>query len=117
MSLGENARKKELTKIMLDNKRLLERIQTTVPAYNHVEWERDAEQRTEYLRNMTEFPDYFVPPGSSAKAKRLTSAQSQLENSELSPQPPLSLMDSSMESRGDNRVRLRPLTKNNVTTY
>ncbi len=122
VSLGENARKKELQKIMIDNKRLLERIQTTVPAYNHIEWERDAEQRCEYLRNMTEFPDYFVPPGSSARATRLSKIQQESNSNTdlMSPQPPLTLLSGSREfneSRGDNRTRLRPLTKTNVTSY
>lgn len=72
----ELQRKKELKKIMMDNQRILGRIQNTVPSYSHVEWERDAEKRIEYLRNMTEFPDLFVPPGSSSKVtnKRTPSA-------------------------------------------
>ncbi len=133
LSLGENVRKKELQKIMLDNKRLLERIQTTVPAYNHMQWERDAEQRVEYLRNMTEFPDYFVPPGSSSKAARSLRSQQQQQrltlaaaDDEMSPQPPVSVMGNSSSSSpgsqshnggGGSRTRLRPLTDENVQSY
>lgn len=66
----ELQRKKELKKIMLENSRMLDRIQHTVPTYRHIEWELDAEKRVEYLRNMTEFPDLFVPPGSSQKPRQ-----------------------------------------------
>jgi hypothetical protein len=72
----ELQRKKELKKIMSENKRMLDRIQNTIPSYRHVEWELDAEKRVEYLRNMTEFPDLFVPPHSSSKSKRGSSAHS-----------------------------------------
>lgn len=58
----ELQRKRELQKICTENRVLLGRIQNTVPSYKHIEWERDAEKRVEYLRNMTEFPDLFVPP-------------------------------------------------------
>ena len=62
-SFIEMQRKRELKKITTENQLLLQRIQTTVPSYHVEEWERDAKKRVEYLRNMTEFPDYFVPPG------------------------------------------------------
>lgn len=70
VSYLELQRKKELIKITRDNRRLLERIQNTVPTYHPEEWEKDAEQHVEYLRNMTEFPDYFRPPGSSSQTQR-----------------------------------------------
>jgi hypothetical protein len=73
-SYFELQRKKELKKIQIDNKRMLDRIQHTIPSYRHVEWELDAEKRVEYLRNMTEFPDLFVPPGSSMRKSRIPSA-------------------------------------------
>jgi len=69
-SYMELQRKKELKKIMTENDRMLGRIQQTVPSYRHVEWELDAEKRVEYLRNMTEFPELFVPPGSSMKSRK-----------------------------------------------
>jgi len=68
-SYMELQRKKQLKKLQLENERMLERIQQTVPSYRHVEWELDAEKRVEYLRNMTEFPHLFVPPGSSRKSR------------------------------------------------
>jgi hypothetical protein len=92
----ELQRKKEMKKIMLDNQRLLDRIQHTVPSYDHIEWERDAQKRMEYLRNMTEFPDYFQPPGlkrtpsasrSRAGTREFGSYQEE-EGGEYSPQPP-----------------------------
>ena len=58
----ELQRKRELQKICVENRVLLGRIQNTVPSYKHIEWERDAEKRIEYLKNMTEFPDFFVAP-------------------------------------------------------
>ena len=69
-SYMELQRKKQLKKLQIENKRMLDRIQQTVPSYRHVEWELEAEKRVEYLRNMTEFPDLFVPPGSSRKQSR-----------------------------------------------
>lgn len=67
ISLMELQRKKELKKIMLQNNRLLDRIQTTVPSYDHVSWEREAKHHVDILRNMTEFPDLFVAPGTHKK--------------------------------------------------
>lgn len=81
----ELQRKRELQKICMENRDLLGRIQNTVPSYKHIEWERDAEKRVEYLRNMTEFPDQFVAPitkfsqsrvGSQSKLHRLKSPNS-----------------------------------------
>lgn len=92
----ELQRKKEMKKIMLDNQRLLDRIQHTVPSYDHIEWERDAQKRIEYLRNMTEFPDYFQPPGmkrtpSANRSRSIVSAgnpELQSSGNSFSPQPP-----------------------------
>lgn len=66
----ELQRKRELKKITVENQKLLHRIQTTVPSYHVEDWEKDAEKRVEYLRNMTEFPDYFVPPGTRSSSKK-----------------------------------------------
>jgi hypothetical protein len=78
----ELQRKKELKKIMSENKRMLDRIQNTIPSYRHVEWELDAEKRVQYLQNMTEFPDLFVPPRSSSKLKRASSVHSSSRKNE-----------------------------------
>ena len=69
ISLMELQRKKELKKIMVANNRLLDRIQSTVPSYDHVKWENDADHHVDILRNMTEFPEYFVPPGQHIKGR------------------------------------------------
>ena len=61
VSLLATRKKLELQRISADNKRLLERIQNTIPAYDHVQWEREAEHREQILKNMTEFPEYYVP--------------------------------------------------------
>mmetsp|Transcript_33648 Transcript_33648/g.48816 ORF Transcript_33648/g.48816 Transcript_33648/m.48816 type:complete len:186 (-) Transcript_33648:200-757(-) len=69
ISLMEGKKKRELQRIESDNRRLLQAIRKTVPVYNHLQWEKDAENRVHYLRNMTEFPDLFVPPGSQQRAR------------------------------------------------
>jgi len=69
ISLMELQRKKELKKIMIANSRLLGRIQSTIPSYDHVLWEKDAEHHVEILKNMTEFPELFVAPGTHKKGK------------------------------------------------
>lgn len=74
-------RKKQLQKLCVENHRLLDRIQNTVPSYHHEEWEREAEKRVEYLRNMTEFPHLFHHPSLKSKTgERAKSAQSQRDN-------------------------------------
>lgn len=100
-----------MKKIMLDNQRLLDRIQHTVPSYDHIEWERDAQKRMEYLRNMTEFPDYFQPPGMNRtpSANRARSGTRELDNyqeeSEYSTQPPpLLTADSAPRALGHRPV-------------
>jgi hypothetical protein len=57
ISLMEGKKKRENTRIENDNRRLLHAIQHTVPVYNHIMWERDAEKRVHVLKNMTTFPD------------------------------------------------------------
>jgi hypothetical protein len=64
-----------LQHIGAQNKVLLTRIQNTIPSYRHIEWERDAEKRVEYLRNMTEFPDLFVPPTSKFSTSKSASTK------------------------------------------
>lgn len=73
ISLMEGKKKRELKRIEDDNRRLLQAIRQTVPVYNHVQWEKEAENRVHYLRNMTEFPDLFVPPGQGKKASQTLS--------------------------------------------
>lgn len=93
-------RKRTLKKIVEDNKRLLERIQYAVPSYHTEEWERDHQQRVEYLRNMTEFPEYFNPPGSAFPKGHEQKVVSR-------PPPPSS---AGYHSRGDNSARSQSST-------
>lgn len=77
VSLLATRKKLELQRISADNKRLLDRIQQTVPAYDHVQWEREAEHREQILKNMTEFPEYYVPRYlPSKKISRILTADS-----------------------------------------
>lgn len=71
ISYLELQRKKELIRITQDNRRLLHRIQHTVPTYHPEEWQKDAERHEEYLRNMTEFPELFELPGQRPKASSI----------------------------------------------
>lgn len=61
ISLQACQKRLELERITADNRRLLDRIQKTLPAYNHMQWEREAEEREKILMNMTEFPEMYVP--------------------------------------------------------
>eukprot|EP01038_Epipyxis_sp_PR26KG_P010896 gene10896-14626_t len=61
-SLLESEKKRFSKRIVDDNRRLLKRIQITEPVYKVEEWRRENEKHVEHLRNMTEFPEYFVPP-------------------------------------------------------
>lgn len=79
ISLMEGKKKRELKRIEDDNRRLLQAIRKTVPVYNHLQWEKDAENRVHYLRNMTEFPDLFVPPGGKKSAQSLSPIPSPLD--------------------------------------
>lgn len=108
VSLGENARKKELLKIQMDNKRLLERIQTTVPAYNHIEWERDAHHRAAYLKNMTNFPQYFRPPDAAADERRRTKPSPDDEIFNPEPPAPLIYKDFDCTKAHEDRRTIRP---------
>lgn len=88
-SLKEAHKRLELQRIVEENQRLLTRIQNTAPVYNHLQWEQEAEHRVDILRNMTEFPDYFKPPGNSnlmiMKKKAQDFTEKQMEKSSRSP--------------------------------
>jgi len=60
-SLTEVQRRLELHKISVENRDMLSRIQSVEPSCNRLEWERASLEREKTLRNMTEFPDYYVP--------------------------------------------------------
>lgn len=58
-SLIQGAQKKEAMRIQAENHRLLGKIRTTEPVHRRLEWERDAEAREVYLKNLTEYPHRF----------------------------------------------------------
>ena len=60
-SLEQGKKKLELKRVTMENQLLLNRIQFAQPMYDHNQWERDAEHREFYLKNMTEFPENYVP--------------------------------------------------------
>jgi hypothetical protein len=60
-SLEQGKKKLELKRVTMENQLLLNRIQFAQPMYDHHQWERDAEHREFYLKNMTEFPELYCP--------------------------------------------------------
>ena len=60
-SLQAGLKKVELARVTMENQLLLHRIQSAIPAYDHNEWEREAEGREFYLKNMTQYPELYVP--------------------------------------------------------
>ena len=60
-SLQAGLKKVELARVTMENQLLLSRLQTAIPAYDHNEWERAAEHREFYLKNMTEYPELYIP--------------------------------------------------------
>lgn len=70
ISLMEGKKKRENSRIERDNRRLLSAIQHTVPVYNHIMWEREAEKRVHILKNMTSFPDLFEERRTEANSQK-----------------------------------------------
>ena len=60
-SLQAGLKKVELARVTTENHMLLSRIQSAIPEYDHHAWERDAVHREFYLKNMTEYPEAYVP--------------------------------------------------------
>ena len=60
-SLEQGKKKLELARVTMENQLLLDRINAANPMYDHHQWERDAAHREFYLKNMTEFPELYVP--------------------------------------------------------
>lgn len=60
-SLQAGLKKLELARVTAENQMLLGRIQSAIPEYDHAEWERQALHREFYLKNMTEYPEQYVP--------------------------------------------------------
>ena len=55
-SLNRLKRKKELARITRENQRILARIQSVQPTYNHVAWEADRDRQKALLSNICEYP-------------------------------------------------------------
>ena len=68
-SLEQGKKKLELKRVTMENQLLLNRIQFAQPMYDHHQWERDAEHREFYLKNMTEFPELYCPHHPPLRAK------------------------------------------------
>lgn len=75
ISLMEGKKKRENTRIEKENGLLLHSIQHTVPVYNHLSWERDAEKRLHVLNNMTLFPDLLNERRKEVKQKKAIISQ------------------------------------------
>lgn len=49
----------EMQKLTEENQRILRRIQEVPPAYNHLEWEEDANRKEHIKRCMALYPEYY----------------------------------------------------------
>lgn len=82
-SLEQGKKKLELARVTMENQLLLDRINAANPMYDHHQWERDAEHREFYLKNMTEFPELYVPHYPPARKKFLKEATKKQKEAEL----------------------------------
>ena len=82
-SLEQGKKKLELARVTMENQLLLDRINAANPMYDHHQWERDAEHREFYLKNMTEFPELYVPHYPPARKKFLKEAAKKEKEAEL----------------------------------
>jgi hypothetical protein len=55
-SLNRESRKRELQRITRENARILTAIQSSAPVYDVAQWEREAREQKELMRNICEFP-------------------------------------------------------------
>jgi len=69
-SLNRLKRKKELARITRENQRILARIQSVQPTYNHVAWEADRDRQKALLSNICEYP--HLPPAPRERPLRRT---------------------------------------------
>lgn len=113
-SLQAENRRRTLKRVQAENDRLLNRIRITEPVYNSMEWERQAEQRDKYLKNLTAYPDLFIPKFSGSKgyekAKEFARAKS-AKGSERLP----SMIDSPEGSPFRNGLT-RPFSASNLSS-
>ena len=57
--LVETKKRIDMQKITEENQRILKRIQEVPPAYNHLEWESEAKKRSEIVKGMALYPEYY----------------------------------------------------------
>jgi hypothetical protein len=86
-SLEQGKKKLELARVTMENQLLLERIQVAQPMYDHNQWERDAEHREFYLKNMTEFPEMYVPHYPPMRKKFLKEQERKLAEQQAKNRP------------------------------
>ncbi|KNC55170.1 uncharacterized protein AMSG_10782 [Thecamonas trahens ATCC 50062] len=94
-SLNRLKRKKELARITRENQRILSRIQSIQPTYNHVAWEQDRLRQQRMLANICEYP--YLPPDAAAEPS-LTRAQ-------------LEEMEARRRAEEDEKVRMQLLKR------
>jgi hypothetical protein len=97
-SLLETEKKKTMQRVARDNKRLLKSIQNTEPVYNSALWKRESEVHDEYLRNMTDFPQFLVQKNLNGVDAPHTAESSTTKN-----------------NRSSNVVKLKPIVAHNTT--
>lgn len=71
VTLNRNARKQEMTRITLENQRLLKAIQTAQPVYSAKKWEADHKKSEVLLRNCSSFPVITRLPRARSEASVL----------------------------------------------
>jgi len=81
-SLEQGKKKLELKRVTMENQLLLNRIQFAQPMYDHNQWERDAEHREFYLKNMTEFPELYCPHHPPARVAFLKEQEAKKQEKE-----------------------------------
>ena len=57
--LLKNRQRIELQKITTENQKILKRIQSVQPAYNHSDWEAHAKQCDRHKKSMALYPEYY----------------------------------------------------------
>lgn len=71
VTLNRNGRKQELTRITLENQRLLKAIQTAQPVYSSKKWEADHKKSESLLRNCSSYPVITRLPRARSEASVL----------------------------------------------
>ena len=82
----------EAHRITEENRRLLQRIQEVPPVYNHTEWEAEARERENTIKNMLLYPEFYE--------KRLEETKYNIHTRKL-PSLPNSSSSSSLYSNHD----------------